>query len=115
MSVRPSIFYTNRHFSGVTTPFYRCKDRFTDRRVEQGVNTHRIFKRLAKALISLHVCAAWSEPLLCAYTTYLEISYHGSIIIGNQMRLGIIISDTLTSAYRLGFQHHPRGPADYNA
>ena len=24
MSVRPSFFYTNRHFSGVTTPFYRC-------------------------------------------------------------------------------------------
>ena len=37
MSVRPSFFYTNRHFSGVTTPFYRCKDRFTDRRVGQGV------------------------------------------------------------------------------
>ena len=44
-------------------------------------NSHRIFKRLAKALISLRVCAGWSEPLLVAHTTLLEISCHGSIII----------------------------------
>ena len=37
-----------------------------------------IFKRLAKALISLHVRAGWSEPLLAAHTTLLEISCHGS-------------------------------------
>ena len=42
-------------------------------------NSHRIFKRLAKALISLRVCAGWSEPLLVAHTILLEISCHGSI------------------------------------
>ena len=36
MFVRPPFFYTNRHFSGVITPFYRCYDRFTDRRDGQG-------------------------------------------------------------------------------
>ena len=34
--------------------------------------------RLAKALIRLRVCADWSEPLLVAHTTLLEISCHGS-------------------------------------
>ena len=31
------------------------------------------------ALIRLRVCAGWSEPLLVAHTTLLEISCHGSI------------------------------------
>ena len=44
----------------------------------QKLSIHRIFKRLAKALISLRVCAGWSEPLLVAHTTLLEISCHGS-------------------------------------
>ena len=44
----------------------------------QKINTHRIFKRLAKALIRLRVCAGWSEPLLVAHITLLEISCHGS-------------------------------------
>ena len=35
---------------------------------------HRILKRLAKALIRLGVCAGWSEPLLVAPTTLVEIS-----------------------------------------
>ena len=39
---------------------------------------HRISKRLAKALIRLRVCAGWSESLLVAHTTLLEISSHGS-------------------------------------
>ena len=30
----------------------------------QYFNIHKIFKRLAKALIRLHECAGWSEPLL---------------------------------------------------
>ena len=34
--------------------------------------------RLAKALIRLRVCAGWSEPLLVAHTTLLEISCRGS-------------------------------------
>ena len=34
---------------------------------------HRIFKRLAKALVRLRVCAGWSEALLVAHTTLFEI------------------------------------------
>ena len=41
-------------------------------------DSHRIFKQPEKALISLHVCAGWSEPLLVAHTKLLEISCHGS-------------------------------------
>ena len=37
--------------------------------------------RLAKALIRLRVCAGWSEPLLVAHTTLLEISCCGSYVI----------------------------------
>ena len=47
----------------------------------QSLNTHRILKRLAKALIRLRVCAGWSEPLLVAHTTLLEISCTGIHII----------------------------------
>ena len=43
----------------------------------QKLNNHRIFKRLAKALISLRVCAGWSAPLLVAHTTLLDITCHG--------------------------------------
>ena len=41
---------------------------------------HRIFKRLANALIRLRLCAGWSEPLHVPYTTLLEISCCGSFI-----------------------------------
>ena len=41
----------------------------------QQLNTHRIFKRLAKALIRLGVYAGWSEPMLITHTTLLEISF----------------------------------------
>ena len=44
----------------------------------QQLNSHEIFKWQAKALIRLRVCAGWSEPLLVAHTTLLEISCHGS-------------------------------------
>ena len=40
-------------------------------------NTHRIFKRQAKALIRLRVCAGWSEALLVTQKTLLEISCTG--------------------------------------
>ena len=46
----------------------------------QKLNSHRKFKGLAKALIRLRVCPGWSEPLLVAHTTLLEISCPGSII-----------------------------------
>ena len=42
------------------------------------IDTHIIFKRQAKALIRLRVCAGWSDPLLVARTTLLEISCRGS-------------------------------------
>ena len=42
------------------------------------LNSHRIFKWLAKALIRLHICARWSEALLVAHTTLLKISCRGS-------------------------------------
>ena len=44
----------------------------------QYLNNHRILKRQAKALISLRVCAGWSEPLLVTHTKLLEISCTGS-------------------------------------
>ena len=43
----------------------------------RGINSHRIIKGQAKVLIRLRVCAGWSEPLLVAHTTMLEISCHG--------------------------------------
>ena len=39
-----------------------------------------IIKRQVKALVSLSVCAGWSEPLLVAHITLLEISFHGSFV-----------------------------------
>ena len=50
----------------------------------QLLNTHRIFNLLAKALIRLRKCAAWSEPLLFPHTTLLEILFRGSYTIGTQ-------------------------------
>ena len=49
----------------------------------QPLNSHRILKRPAKALISLRVCAGWSESLLVAHTIFLEISCHGSYVREN--------------------------------
>ena len=46
----------------------------------QKLNTHRIFKQLANALARLRVCAGWSETLLVAHTTLLEISCRGSLL-----------------------------------
>ena len=46
----------------------------------QYLSIHRIFKRPAKALIRLRVCAGWSEPSLVAHSTLLEISCRGSFI-----------------------------------
>ena len=43
------------------------------------VNSHKILKRLAKALIRLRVCAGWSEPLMVAHTILLEISSRVSL------------------------------------
>ena len=39
-----------------------------------------MFKRLARALIRLRVCAGWSEVLLVAHTKLLEKTFRGSIM-----------------------------------
>ena len=39
----------------------------------QQVDSRRIFKRLAMALIRLRVCASWSEPLFVPHTTLFEM------------------------------------------
>ena len=44
----------------------------------QWPKSHVIFKRQAKALIRLRICAGWSEPLLVALTTLLESTCCGS-------------------------------------
>ena len=44
---------------------------------------------LAKTLIRLRVCAGWSEPLLDAHTTLLEISCWRSNVIKVKMRAKI--------------------------
>ena len=49
--------------------------------------TIRILQRLAKALIRLRVCAGWSEALLVANTTLLEISCTGSFYVNKDMFL----------------------------
>ena len=46
----------------------------------QNIYSQRIFKRLAKILIRLRVCAGWYEHLQVAHITLLEISCRGSII-----------------------------------
>ena len=63
----------------------------------QKLNTHIMFKRLAKALIRLRVCAGWSEALLDAHTTLLEISCRGSYEPAYQI---IWISVCFTRIYR---------------
>ena len=55
-----------------------------------SLNSHRILKQLAKALIRLHIYTGWSEALLVPHTTLLELScrssYWESAIIGQLMR-----------------------------
>ena len=45
--------------------------------LSKQLNSHRIFKRLAKALIRLRVCAGWSKALLVAHTILLDILCRG--------------------------------------
>ena len=46
----------------------------------QQLNSHRIFEQLAKAMIRLRIGAGWSEPLLDAHTTLLEIQCRSSYV-----------------------------------
>ena len=59
----------------------------------QSLNSHRIFKRLAKALIRLRGRAGWSEPLLVAY-----------LIVGNLMSRFKYTSVSLCIYFMIG---HP--------
>ena len=47
---------------------------------------HWVFKRLAKAVIRLWVCAGWSEALLVAHTTLLQISCCGSYNLNEMLK-----------------------------
>ena len=44
---------------------------------------HKLFKRLANALIRLRVYAGWSEPLLVSHTTLLELNSLLKMIFSN--------------------------------
>ena len=48
------------------------------------LNSHIILKPLAKALIRLCICAGWSEALLVAHATLLEMSCRGSFVTYTQ-------------------------------
>ena len=65
--------------------------------LSQKLNSQRIFKRLAKALIRLRLCAGWSEPLLVAHTTLLEISCRGSFEEFLPRWLSVHLGDTSNS------------------
>ena len=55
----------------------------TPNAVRQLLNSHRLFKRLLKALIRLCVYTGWPEPLLVAHTTLLEILCRDSNNLAN--------------------------------
>ena len=58
----------------------------------------KLFKRLAKALIRLRVCAGWSEPLPVAHTTLLENSCLGLYLWRNWLVSGpYIVTRGITS------------------
>ena len=68
----------------------------------QYLNSHRICKRLAKALTRLRVCAGWSEPLLVAHTTLLEISCRGLILNTYISKLVWILMNIILQLFILG-------------
>ena len=53
-----------------------------------NANRSIVFKRLAKALTRLRICAGWSKPLVLAHTTLLEIAAH-LLVQKNALRLYI--------------------------
>ena len=48
-----------------------------------------MFMRLANALNRLRICAGWSEPLLVAQATLLEISCRGSFSLARVMTINV--------------------------
>ena len=63
---------------------------------------HRILKRLAKALIRLRVCAGWSEAMLVAHTTLLEISCTGSYFDKREASVCILMQYNIKLMYTFG-------------
>ena len=61
----------------------------------QQLTIYRIFKRLAKALIRMRVCAVWSESFLVAHTTLLEISCRGRQSSRSEISLNAICFRTI--------------------
>ena len=47
---------------------------------------------VAKDLISLRICAGWSEPLLVAHTTLLKISCHGSYVLFRYKKVNSLVT-----------------------
>ena len=64
------------------------------------LNSHTIFQWPTKALIRLCVCACWSEPLLVAHTTLLEISCCCSFIYFSILTLGKKMQKSLYCLYK---------------
>ena len=58
-----------------------------------SVSCHRIFKGGAKALIRLHTCTGWSEPLLVAHTLLLDIPHPCLFLFGHNLTLFKIIQN----------------------
>ena len=66
-------------------------------------NIHRKvkrFKRLAKALIRLRVCAGWSESSLVAHITLLEISCRGSFQRRDDARGSLRLAQDVITSWR---------------
>ena len=70
----------------------------------------RIFKRLANALMRLCVCAGWSEPLLVAHTTLLEISCRDSYVLAkkqeNKMAICLLFSQLVVDVGKVILYRH---------
>ena len=62
-------------------------------------SNHRIFKRLAKALIRLRLCAGCSEALLVVQTTLLEISCCDSFLSNSRKLTYISLASYLWNTY----------------
>ena len=69
----------------------------------QQFTIHRIMRRQAKALIRLRVCAGWSEPLLIAHATLMEISCRGSYTVYMEILKKILIP-SVSQVHGLGNQ-----------
>ena len=70
------------------------------------LNIHKVVKGLAKALIRLRVCAGWSESLLVAHTTLLEISSRGLFSCADSKELVHNVDKSCFSVVRLSVCTH---------